>query len=123
MMHFVRCLGCKRSHWMWYIFPQITGLGQSRTSVFYSIADIGEAKAYMKDPVLGIHMKELCEALLALNTSDATKVFGRPDDMKLRSSMTLFEMAVPEEDLFARVLDKFYAGNRDAVTIKLINSL
>ena len=82
--------GYKRSHWMWYIFPQIVGLGHSRTSVFYAIPDIGEAKAYMQNPVLGAHMKELCEALLSLETNDAVEVFDWPDDMKLKSSMTLF---------------------------------
>lgn len=112
--------GYKRSHWMWYIFPQIVGLGHSRTSVFYAISDIGEAKAYMQDSVLGSHMKELCEALLSLETNDAVKVFNRPDDMKLKSSMTLFEKAVPEEPIFGKVLDKFFAGERDEATLKMI---
>lgn len=112
--------GYKRSHWMWYIFPQIEGLGHSRTSVFYAISDIGEAKAYMQDSVLGLHMKELCEALLSLETNDAVKVFNRPDDMKLKSSMTLFEKAVPEEPIFGKVLDKFFAGERDEATLKMI---
>ena len=105
---------------MWYIFPQIVGLGHSRTSVFYAISDIGEAKAYMQDPVLGAHMKELCEALLSLETNDAVEVFDWPDDMKLKSSMTLFEKAVPEECIFGKVLDKFFAGERDQATIMLI---
>lgn len=112
--------GYKRSHWMWYIFPQIVSLGHSRTSVFYAISDIGEAKAYMQDPVLGAHMKELCEALLSLETNDAVEVFDWPDDMKLKSSMTLFEKAVPEECIFGKVLDKFFAGERDQATIMLI---
>lgn len=112
--------GHKQSHWMWYIFPQIVGLGHSRTSVFYAISDIGEAKAYMKDPVLGAHMKELCEILLSLNTNDALEVFGWPDHMKLKSSMTLFEKAVPEETIFGKVLDKFFAGERDENTLSLL---
>lgn len=112
--------GYKRSHWMWYIFPQILGLGMSRTSVFYAIADLGEARAYMQDPVLGAHMIELCEALLALETNDAVEVFDWPDDMKLKSSMTLFEKAVPDQELFGKVLDKFFGGERDEKTLQLI---
>ena len=112
--------GYKRTHWMWYIFPQILGLGHSRTAVFYSISDIGEAKAYLKDDILGTHTIELCEALLALETNDAVEVFDWPDDMKLKSCMTLFEMADPEQELFGAVLDKFYSGERDENTIKLL---
>lgn len=113
--------GYKRTHWMWYIFPQILGLGHSRTAVFYSILDIGEARAYLKDAILGAHTIELCEALLALETNDAVEVFDWPDDMKLKSCMTLFELADPEQKLFGAVLDKFFNGERDENTLKLLN--
>ena len=113
--------GCKRTHWMWYIFPQITGLGRSRTSQFYAINDLNEAKAYLKNPILGAHMIELCDALLALETDDASRVFGWPDDMKLQSCMTLFEKAAPEQEEFGRVLDKFFSGRRDSSTIERLN--
>lgn len=113
--------GCKRTHWMWYIFPQIAGLGRSRTSQFYAISDLDEAKAYLKNPILGAHMTELCDALLAIETDDALKVFGWPDVMKLQSCMTLFEKAAPEQEMFGRVLDKFFAGRRDHNTIERLN--
>ena len=112
--------GYKRTHWMWYIFPQIAGLGFSRTSQFYSISDLGEAKAYLQHEVLGAHTKELCESLLALETNDAVEVFDWPDDMKLKSCMTLFEIADPEQKLYGDVLDKFFDGKRDENTIKLL---
>ena len=105
---------------MWYIFPQILGLGHSRTAVFYSISDLGEAKAYLMDDILGVHTIELCEALLELETSDAAEVFDWPDDMKLKSCMTLFEIADPGQKAFGTVLDKFFDGERDENTIKLL---
>lgn len=114
--------GYKRTHWMWYIFPQIAGLGFSRIAQFYSISDLGEAKAYLQDAVLGAHTMELCEALLALETNDATDVFDWPDDMKLKSCMTLFEIADPGQKAFGTVLDKFFDGERDEKTIKLLNN-
>lgn len=114
--------GHKSTHWMWYIFPQIAGLGFSRTAQFYSICDLDEAKAYLRDEVLAVHMKELCEALIALKTNDASQVFGWPDDMKLRSCMTLFELADPDQKLFGGVLDKFFEGKRDENTIKILKN-
>lgn len=114
--------GQKRSHWMWYIFPQIAGLGMSSTAQYYAISDINEAKEYMENSVLGAHMLELCEALLSLKTNDATKVFGYPDDMKLLSSMTLFEKTVPEQKLFGAVIEKFYEGKRDRKTLDILKS-
>lgn len=113
--------GHKRSHWMWYIFPQIIGLGHSSTAVFYSISDIAEAKSYLNDSILGAHTVELCEALLELETNDAAEVFGWPDNMKLKSCMTLFELADREQKLFGAVLDKFFNGERDENTIRLLN--
>ena len=114
--------GYKRTHWIWYILPQIAGLGFSRIAQFYSISDLGEAKAYLQDAVLGAHTMELCEALLALETNDATEVFDWPDDMKLKSCMTLFEIADPGQKAFGTVLDKFFDGERDEKTIKLLNN-
>lgn len=114
--------GHKRTHWMWYIFPQIAGLGFSRTSQFYSISDLGEAKAYLQHEVLGAHMRELCEELLDLDTNDATEVFAYPDDMKLKSCMTLFKLADPEQKLFGAVLDKFFDGERDENTITILKN-
>ena len=113
--------GYKRSHWMWYVFPQIIGLGQSRTSIFYSIKDLEEAKAYMADESLGGHMLEVCNALLGLETNDASYVFGSPDDVKLQSSMPLFKEACPEEEIFQQVLDKFFDGKADRRTIEIIS--
>jgi uncharacterized protein (DUF1810 family) len=104
--------GLKRSHWMWFIFPQLKCLGFSSTAQYYGIADLAEAKAYLADPVLGSRLREISAALLALKTDSPYSVFGSPDDLKLRSSMTLFSLAAPEEKLFSQVLDKFYAGAR-----------
>lgn len=113
--------GRKYSHWMWYIFPQLKGLGKSYMSEYYGIADIGEAGAYLADPVLGAHMKELCEALLMLDTDDAVEVFGRPDDKKLRSSMTLFSFAAQDRTVFEAVLSKFFGGKYCGRTLTILD--
>ena len=112
--------GRKRSHWMWYIFPQLQGLGFSSTAQYYGIRDLEEAKDYMEHPVLGARLAEISEALLALETSDPSAVMGYPDDPKLRSCMTLFELAAPEQPVFARVLEKYYSGRRDRRTLELL---
>lgn len=112
--------GRKRSHWMWYIFPQMQGLGFSSTAQYYGIRDLEEAKAYMAHPVLGSRLKEISEALLGLDTCDPSAVMGYPDDLKLRSCMTLFEQAAPEQPVFGRVLEKYYAGRRDSRTLELM---
>lgn len=88
--------GRKESHWIWYIFPQLKGLGRSYTSDFYGIVDLDEAKAFLQDPYLGKHLQKISEALLNLDNDNATQIMGRPDDMKLKSSMTLFACADPE---------------------------
>lgn len=111
--------GRKRSHWMWYIFPQIRGLGFSETSRYYGIADGREAEAYLGHPVLGHRLREMTDLLLELETSDARKVFGHPDHLKLRSSMTLFYL-VSGERRFKKVLDKFFGGDLDTQTVKLL---
>ena len=112
--------GRKRSHWMWYIFPQLRGLGQSDTSRLYAIQNLGEASAYLAHPVLGQHMKELCETLLALDTNDAIAVFGYIDAKKLCSSMTLFSLVSPHDDSFERVLQKYSGGQKDRRTLDIL---
>ena len=113
--------GRKRSHWMWYIFPQISGLGFSSTSQHYAIRDLKEARSYLNHPVLGSRLIEISEALLALEGNNANQIFGSPDDLKLRSSMTLFA-AVPESHpVFRQVLDKYFQGKPDRQTLTLLN--
>lgn len=112
--------GLKVSHWMWYIFPQISGLGHSSTARYYAIKDLGEARAYMADPVLGPRLIEISSELLKLKTNSASGVFGPIDDLKLRSCMTLFKEASPECDVFSKVLDKFYRGSADSMTLSII---
>ena len=111
--------GRKRSHWIWYIFPQIQGLGFSSTAQYYAIENLEEAKAYLADPVLRERLLEISNALLALDSCDPLEVMGYPDDLKLRSSMTLFSLAEPECTVFRDVLDKFYNGQEDSRTIAL----
>lgn len=112
--------GRKRSHWMWYIFPQLKGLGYSHMAQHYGIADRTEAQAYVQHPVLGPRLVEISQALLNLPTSNATGVMGSPDDLKLRSSMTLFATLDASDPVFQRVLDKFYQGEADAQTLRLL---
>ena len=113
--------GHKRSCWMWYIFPQIQGLGSSGTAMYYSIEDYEEAKAYIENAVTNAHLREISEALLQLESNDATRVMGWPDDLKLRSSMTLFALATKENEVFRKVLDKFFDGKLDAQTVDILN--
>jgi len=113
--------GRKRSHWMWYIFPQIKGLGLSSTSVYYGIKDIGEASAYLKHPILGKNLLEISEALLSLEGRDATSIFGYPDDLKLNSSMTLFSSIPDSPAVFQQVLDKYFDGDADPKTLQLLS--
>ena len=112
--------GRKRSHWIWYIFPQLDGLGYSPTAQYYGIRDLEQAKDYMAHPLLGPRLVEISEALLALPSSDPGAVMGYPDDLKLCSSMTLFELAAPDQPVFGKVLDKFYGGRRDPLTLRLL---
>ena len=112
--------GRKRSHWMWYIFPQLQGLGFSSTAQYYGIQDLEQAMDYMEHPVLGPRLVEISEALLALDSSNPSAVMGYPDDLKLCSCMTLFELAAPDQPVFGRVLDKFYGGRRDYRTLELL---
>ncbi|MBR1741696.1 MAG: DUF1810 domain-containing protein [Lachnospiraceae bacterium] len=112
--------GHKRSHWIWYIFPQVKGLGFSSTSEYYGIDGLDEAKKYMQNDTLKNRLIEISEALLGLDSSDASDVMGYPDDLKLRSSMTLFAEAAPEIEVFQKVLDKFFDGKKDEMTLKII---
>ena len=113
--------GRKRSHWMWYIFPQIAGLGFSSTAQFYAIRDLSEARAYLEEPVLRSRLLEISSALLELPSDDAGQILGWPDDLKLRSCMTLFLHADPSIPVFQQVLDKFYEGSEDERTVALLN--
>lgn len=112
--------GRKRSHWIWYIFPQLQDLGRSGTAQYYGLRDLEEARAYMAHPLLAAHLVEISEALLTLESSDPGAVMGYPDDLKLCSCMTLFELAAPEQPVFAQVLEKFYGGRRDRLTLRLL---
>ena len=112
--------GLKRSHWMWYIFPQIEGLGHSPTTRRYSIKSLEEARQYLAHPVLGQRLKESAEAVLAVQGRSAADIFGHPDDWKLQSSMTLFELVSGPESVFGRILDKYYQGKRDTRTLQIV---
>lgn len=113
--------GRKRSHWMWYIFPQIKGLGFSETSKFYAIKNIGEAEEFLADPVLGKRLIEISKELLKLKTNDANQIFGSPDDLKLKSSMTLFASVPNSDRVFQSVLEKFFNGQKDERTLEIIS--
>lgn|SRR5690348_12516658 len=113
--------GRKRSHWMWYIFPQILGLGHSAMAQRYAITSLDEAIAYYQHPVLGKRLIEISKALLTLATNDATGIFGTPDDMKLRSCMTLFIMVPNADTVFGLVLKKYFNGIKDRATLEMIS--
>jgi uncharacterized protein (DUF1810 family) len=108
--------GRKRSHWMWFVFPQIAGLGRSPIAREYAIGSIEEARAYLEHPVLGARLRECAQVLVDRSGSSAFDIFGGIDAIKLRSSMTLFARAAPEEPLFAAVLDRYFSGEPDAAT-------
>ncbi|OBB15172.1 calpastatin [Mycobacteriaceae bacterium 1482268.1] len=108
--------GRKRSHWMWFVFPQLRGLGSSPTAVRFGITSVEEARAYLDHELLGFRLRECVRLVAAIEGRTAQEVFGRPDDMKLRSSMTLFAMATDDNADFVAVLDKFYAGEKDPIT-------
>jgi uncharacterized protein (DUF1810 family) len=109
--------GRKESHWMWFIFPQIAGLGQSAMSIRFAIASLDEAKAYLAHPVLGARLRECARLALDVEDRTARDIFGSIDEMKFRSSMTLFARAAPEEDVFQRCIDKYFAGEPDPATL------
>ena len=114
--------GRKRSHWIWFVFPQIAGLGSSPMAVEYAISTLDEARAYLAHPVLGPRLHEAAQALLASGKTDPEAVLGFIDAMKMRSSMTLFHRASPEDSVFTAVLDAFYAGAEDDLTLSLLGT-
>jgi uncharacterized protein (DUF1810 family) len=112
--------GRKRTHWMWFVFPQMRGLGHSSMAERFGISSLEEAQACVAHPVLGVRLRECCRLLLQLDSGDAGTTFGFPDALKLRSSMTLFSRAAPDEPTFRGVLEKFFGGEEDAATLRLI---
>ena len=114
--------GRKHSHWIWFVFPQIAGLGSSPMAVEYAISTLDEARAYLAHPVLGPRLHEAAQALLASGKTDPEAVLGFIDAMKMRSSMTLFHRASPEDSVFTAVLDAFYAGAEDDLTLSLLGT-
>lgn len=112
--------GKKRTHWIWYIFPQLQGLGRSYTAEYFGIPGLDAAKTFLAHPILGQNLLTITRTLLALEEDNPTRILGTPDDLKLRSSMTLFEAAAPEHPEFAAVLKKYYGGKRDPLTLELL---
>lgn len=113
--------GNKQSHWMWFIFPQIDGLGSSTTARFYAIKNMDEASAYLNHPILGKRLLECSSILLTIKDKSADDIFGFPDYVKLQSCMTLFSIVFPQEKLFKQVLSKYYEDQRDEKTIKIVS--
>jgi uncharacterized protein (DUF1810 family) len=113
--------GRKRSHWMWYVFPQFDGLGMSPTSKHYAIKSAQEAVAYLAHPLLGPRLMECAESALQVADRSALEIFGSPDDMKFRSSATLFASVSPQGSVFHRIIDKYFDGKRDVRTIELLS--
>jgi len=112
--------GRKTSHWMWFVFPQLAGLGRSATAQRYALGGLAEARTYLAHPVLGARLREAAGAVAALADADPERVLGPVDALKLRSSMTLFARAAPEAELFGRVLEQWYAGEPDPATVRLL---
>ena len=112
--------GQKYSHWMWYIFPQIDGLAFSSTSKYFSIKSVEEAKAYLDHPILGPRLLECVEAVMRVQGRSATEIFGSPDDLKLKSCATLFACVSPPDSVFESLLKKYYRGERDDKTLRLL---
>jgi uncharacterized protein (DUF1810 family) len=115
--------GRKDSHWVWYIFPQIEGLGNSDTIKLYAIKSLEEGRAYLKHPVLGPRLIKACEILLSLKDASMDEVMGFPDDLKLLSSMTLFEALTDSNSIFTKVIDVYFDSERDEISLKLIKEL
>ena len=112
--------GRKRTHWMWYIFPQLAGLASSPTSQRFAIRSVEEARAYLEHPILGPRLRQCAEAVVALEGRTAAEIFGFPDDLKLRSSATLFAAILPPGSVFDRLIEKYYEGAGDGRTLKLM---
>jgi len=114
--------GRKRSHWMWFVFPQFDGLGFSSTAKHYAIKSLDEARAYLAHPLLGPRLRECADALLTVEGRSATEILGSPDDLKLRSCATLFAQITPNDSPFAQLLRKYYQNQPDAKTLQLLKS-
>jgi len=112
--------GHKASHWMWFVFPQLRGLGHSPTAQHYGIASLDEARAYLAHPVLGDRLRECTRLVLRVDGRNARAIFGSPDDFKFRSCMTLYGFAAPDEDVFAQALDRYFGGEPDPRTLELL---
>lgn len=112
--------GRKRTHWMWFVFPQLTGLGSSAMAQRYAISSLEEARAYLRHPVLGPRLRTCCERVLEIPEANLHDIFGQPDDRKFRSCVTLFQAAAPDEALFQRCLDRFCDGKADPATLGLL---
>lgn len=112
--------GYKQSHWMWFVFPQLTALGRSPTAKFYGLADLGAARAYLAHPVLGPRLITCTQLVNAVEGRSVHEIFGSPDDLKFRSSVTLFHHAAPDEDAFREALRRYYGGIEDARTVQLM---
>jgi uncharacterized protein (DUF1810 family) len=115
--------GRKRSHWMWFIFPQFDGLGLSATSRHFAIKSVAETEAYLGHPILGPRLVECCEAALGVKERSAFEIFGSPDDLKLRSCATLFDSVSPPGSVFERLLQKHFQSERDELTLHLLGSI
>lgn len=114
--------GRKLTHWMWYIFPQIAGLGMSETAQYYEIKSLDEARAYLNNELLRSHLIEISNALLELYTNDPVEVFGDVDSLKLKSSMTLFSY-ISDNEIFNKVIDKYFNGNKDLTTVSICEEM
>ena len=112
--------GRKQSHWMWFVFPQLAGLGFSPMAQRYAIASLAEARAYLAHTLLGARLRECTELVLAIDGKRAHDIFGAPDDLKFRSCLTLFAEAVPDEIVFNMALEKYFAGSKDPPTLALL---
>jgi uncharacterized protein (DUF1810 family) len=112
--------GRKQSHWMWFIFPQVAGLSGSYRGQLYAIQSLQEAREYLAHPVLGARLRECCAAVMAVEGNTSHDIFGSPDDVKFRSSLTLFAQAAPDERLFRDLLEKYYGGEEDELTLQKI---
>jgi uncharacterized protein (DUF1810 family) len=110
--------GRKQSHWMWFVFPQIAGLGHSPMAQHYAIQNLAEARAYLAHPLLGARLRECCAAVMTVTGKTAHEIFGSPDDLKFCSCLTLFADAAPDESIFRAALDKFFDGDTDSLTLQ-----
>lgn len=115
--------GKKQTHWMWFIFPQLAGLGRTETSKFYAIRDLAEAELYLKDAVLGDRLIEISRALLDIKGKSAYEILGSPDDLKLRSSMTLFSLVKNCDPVFSQILQRYFSDKMDETTLRLLRKI